>query len=88
MNKSKPYKESTELAIYAMMESAQKDEYADKKISPNFPKKKKKRDVTLKDIREWNKKKIYKDDIEMTVNAMMDSAKNDPYADKNPPSRF
>lgn len=89
MFKPKSYHDSTGLAIYAMMESARKDKYADKKIEPNFPrKKKKKRDVTLKDIREWNKTKAYKNDVEITVNAMMESAINDPYADKNPPSRF
>ena len=93
MDKTKVlYNESTGLAIHAMMESAEKDEFVDKKLVVNFPKKhkknKKQRDVTLKDIREWNKKRIYKGDTEITVNAMMDSALNDPYADKNPPSRF
>lgn len=88
MSKSKPYKESTGLAIQAMMDSARKDKYADNKREINFPQKKKKRDVTLKDIREWDKKRAYKEDTEVTVNAMMDSAINDPYVDEKLPSKF
>lgn len=88
MNKAELYKESTAYAVRALMESARKDEFVDKKIAVNFPQKKKKREVTLKDIREWNKKRSYKEDTGFTVNAMMASAMNDPYADENPPSRF
>lgn len=88
MRKSKPYKESTGLAIQAMIDSARKDKYTDNKRELNFPQKKKKRDVTLKDIREWDRKRAYKEDTGVTVNAMMDSAVNDPYVDENPPSKF
>ena len=38
----------------------------------------KKRDVTLKDIREWNKRRNYKEDTGITINAMMESAVKDP----------
>lgn len=86
-SKKTTYKESTGMAINAMMESACKDEYIDKKRKTNFPQKKK-REVSLKDIREWNKKRSYKSDTAVTVNAMMESANNDPYVDLNPPSRF
>ena len=88
MNKAQLYRESTGYAIRAMIESARKDEYVDKKMATNFPQKKKKREVTLKDIREWNKRRVYKEDTGHVVNAMMASAMNDPYADENPPSRF
>lgn len=88
MNKSNSYKESTGLAIQAMMDSARKDEFSDHKREIHFPQKKKKRDVTLKDIREWGKKRAYKEDTGLTVNAMMASAINDPYVDENPPSKF
>lgn len=88
MGKSTPYKESTAIAIQAMMSAARKDEYADGKRRINFPQKKKKREVTLKDIREWNKRRVYKEDTGITVNAMMASAIKDPYVDLNPPSKF
>lgn len=88
MNHTKSYKESTAIAIQAMMCAASNDEYADKKRKINFPGKRKKRDVTLKDIREWNKRKTYKEDTGVTVNAMMEAAVKDPYADTNPPYRF
>ena len=52
MNKTISYKESTAIAIQAMMSAARKDEYADRKRKSNFPQNRKKRDVTLKDIRE------------------------------------
>ena len=45
-------------------------------------------DVTLKDIREWNKRRNYKEDTGITINAMMESAVKDPYVDLNPPSKF
>ena len=57
MNKTISYKESTAIAIQAMMSAARKDEYADRKRKSNFPQNRKKRDVTLKDIREWNKRR-------------------------------
>ena len=60
MNKTISYKESTAIAIQAMMSAARKDEYADRKRKSNFPQNRKKRDVTLKDIREWNKEGIIK----------------------------
>ena len=88
MNKAELYKETTAYAVRAMMESARKDEYVDKKVTINFPQKKKKRDVTLKDVREWNKKRVYKEDTGHVINAMMESAIKDPYIDKNPPSHF
>lgn len=88
MKKVRAYHESTGWAIQAMMDSARKDEFADKKIVSNFPQKRNKRTVTLKDIREWGKKRSYKEDTGVAVNAMMASAINDPYADLNPPSRF
>ena len=81
MNKTISYKESTAIAIQAMMSAARKDE-------SNFPQNRKKRDVTLKDIREWNKRRNYKEDTGITINAMMESAVKDPYVDLNPPSKF
>ena len=71
MNKTISYKESTAIAIQAMISAARK-----------------KRDVTLKDVREWNKRRNYKEDAGIAVNAMMASAINDPYVDLNPPSKF
>ena len=88
MNKTISYKESTAIAIQAMMSAARKDEYADRKRKSNFPQNRKKRDVTLKDIREWNKRRNYKEDTGITINAMMQSAVKDPYVDLNPPSKF
>ena len=73
MNKTISYKESTAIAIQAMMSAARKDEYADRKRKSNFPQNRKKRDVTLKDIREWNKRRNYKEDTGITINAMMES---------------
>ena len=84
MNKTISYKESTAIAIQAMMSAARKDEYADRKRKSNFPQNRKKRDVTLKDIREWNKRRNYKEDTGITINAMMESAVKDPYVDLNP----
>lgn len=37
MNKTISYKESTAIAIQAMMSAARKDEYADRKRKSNFP---------------------------------------------------
>lgn len=88
INKTISYKESTAIAIQAMMSAATKDEYADKKKKTNFPQSRKKRDVTLKDIREWNKRRNYKEDTGITISAMMESAIKDPYVDMNPPSQF
>lgn len=88
MNKTITYKDSTALAIQAMMSAARKDEYADRKKGNRFPKNRKKHDVTLKDVREWNKRRNYKEDAGIAVNAMMASAINDPYVDQNPPSKF
>ena len=88
MGKSISYKESTAIAIQAMMSSARKDEYADRKRKINSPQNRKKREVTLKDIREGNKRRTYKEDAGITVNAMMESAIKDPYVDLNPPSKF
>ena len=48
MNKTISYKESTAIAIQAMISAARKDEYADRKRKSGFPKNRKKRDVTLK----------------------------------------
>lgn len=45
MNKTISYKESTAIAIQAMMSAARKDEYADRKRKSNFPQNRKKRDV-------------------------------------------
>ena len=88
MNKTISYKESTAIAIQAMISAARKDEYADRKRKSVFPQNRKKRDVTLKDVREWNKRRNYKEDAGIAVNAMMASAINDPYVDLNPPSKF
>lgn len=88
MNKTTSYKESTAIAIQAMMSAASQDEYADRNKKSNFPQSRKKRDVTLKDIREWNKRRDYKEDTGITINAMMESAIKDPYVDQNPPSKF
>ena len=88
MNKTISYKESTAIAIQAMISAARKDEYADRKRKSGFPQNRKKRDVTLKDVREWNKRRNYKEDAGIAVNAMMASAINDPYVDLNPPSKF
>ena len=88
MNKTISYKESTAIAIQAMMSTARKDEYADRKRKSGFPQNRKKRDVTLKDVREWNKRRNYKEDTGITINAMMESAVKDPYVDLNPPSKF
>ena len=52
MNKTISYKESTAIAIQAMISAARKDEYADRKRKSGFPQNRKKRDVTLKDVRE------------------------------------
>ena len=41
MNKTISYKESTAIAIQAMMSAARKDEYADRKRKSNFPTKQK-----------------------------------------------
>ena len=57
MNKTISYKESTAIAIHAMISAARKDEYADRKRKSGFPQNRKKRDVTLKDVREWNKRR-------------------------------
>ena len=57
MNKTISYKESTAIAIQAMISAARKDEYADRKRKSGFPQNRKKRDVTLKDVREWNKRR-------------------------------
>ena len=48
MNKTISYKESTAIAIQAMISAARKDEYADRKRKSGFPQNRKKRDVTLK----------------------------------------
>lgn len=88
MNNSKSYREALAPGKEAVIDSACKDEYTDEMGGIHFPSKKKKRDVTLKDIREWNKKHVYKESMGVTVNAMIDSAINDPYIDKNPPSKF
>ena len=88
MNKTISYKESTAIAIHAMISAARKDEYADRKRKSGFPQNRKKRDVTLKDVREWNKRRNYKENAGIAVNAMMASAINDPYVDLNPPSKF
>ena len=88
MNKTISYKESTAIAIQAMISAARKDEYADRKRKSGFPQNRKKRDVTLKDVREWNKRRNYKEDAGIAVNAMMASAINDPSVDLNPPSKF
>ena len=61
MNKTISYKESTAIAIQAMISAARKDEYADRKRKSGFPQNRKKRDVTLKDVREWNKRRNYKE---------------------------
>ena len=47
MNKTISYKESTAIAIQAMISAARKDEYADRKRKSGFPQNRKKRDVTL-----------------------------------------
>ena len=60
MNKTISYKESTAIAIQAMMSAARKDEYADRKRKSNFPQNRKKRDVTLKDILNGTKEGIIK----------------------------
>lgn len=88
MKKLRPYQELTGIAIQAMMDSARKDEYIDKKRVPHFPQKRNKATITLKDVREWGKKRHYKEDTGLAVNAMMESAIKDPYVDQNPPSRF
>ena len=88
MNKTISYKESTAIAIQAMISAARKDEYADRKRKSGFPKNRKKRDVTLKDVREWNKRRNYKDDARIADNAMLAPAINDPSVDLNPPSKF
>ena len=44
MNKTISYKESTAIAIQAMMSAARKDEYADRKRKSGFPQNRKKRD--------------------------------------------
>lgn len=89
MKKVTPYQELTGIAIEAMMDSARKDEYIDKKKVSYFPSKKNKpTTLTLKDIREWGKQRHYKENTGLAVNAMMESAINDPYADVNPPSLF
>ena len=36
----------------------------------------------------WNKRRNYKEDTGITINAMMESAVKDPYVDLNPPSKF
>lgn len=88
MKKVRPYQELTGIAIQAMMDSARKDEYIDKKRVPHFPQKRTKATITLKDVREWGKKRHYKEETGLAVNAMMESAIKDPYVDVNPPSRF
>lgn len=88
MSKTIFYKDSTAIAIQAMISAARKDEYADRKRGNNFPKNRKKREVTLKDVREWNKRRNYKEDTGITINAMMESAIKDPYVDLNPPSKY
>ena len=50
MNKTISYKESTAIAIQAMISAARKDEYADRKRKSGFPQNRKKRDVTLKQL--------------------------------------
>ena len=44
MNKTISYKESTAIAIQAMISAARKDEYADRKRKSGFPQNRKKRD--------------------------------------------
>lgn len=83
------YNEIMEGAVEAMMQSALTDEFVDKKIHTNFPKTKRKEVLTLKDVRAMNlKRKKYKESTELAVNAMMQSAINDEYADKNKPSMY
>ena len=47
MNKTISYKESTAIAIQAMISAARKDEYAERKLKSGFPQNRKNRDVTL-----------------------------------------
>ena len=58
MNKTISYKESTAIAIQAMISAARKDEYADrKKKKVVFPKTERNVMSTLKDVREMEQKK-------------------------------
>lgn len=88
MRKLKTYKESTGWAIQAMKDSAQKDKFTDNRQEINFSLKRKSSNITLKDLREWGKKRNYKEETGLAVSAMMESAINDPYVDQNPPSLF
>ena len=53
-----------------------------------FPKTRKKRDVTLKDVREWNKRRNYKEGCRNCRQCNDGVSYQRPYVDLNPPSKF
>lgn len=73
------------MAINAMMQSAEKDEYADMNPPSAFKKDPPKRKpiTTLRDWREIRQQ--YKDKMKHAVEAMMASALRDEFVDKNMP---
>lgn len=84
MKKSFKYNEYTGLAIQALMQSAEKDEFADQNPPSEFAKPAPKKKITnLKEWREFRQK--YKDKMEPAVKSLMESAKQDIYVDKNKP---
>lgn len=73
MKKVVQYREHTGIAIDAMKEAAEKDEYADQNKPIIFPKAPTPQKAT--NLKEWrNMRKKYKDSMEAAINAMMASA--------------
>ncbi len=74
MKKVTKYKDHTGIAITAMMESAQKDDYTDQ-IQPMEPLHAPLQRPKITNLRDWrNMRKKYKDSMEGAVEAMMASA--------------
>ncbi len=85
MKKTFNYKEYLAPAISAMMQSAEKDEYADLNPPSAFQKSTPKRKV-ISTLQNWrDSRQRYKDRMEQAVEAMMASAMRDEYVDKNKP---
>lgn len=85
MKKAFDYKEYLGPAINAMMQSAEKDEYADINPPSAFKKSPPKKKA-IGNLRSWREfRQRYKDSMEDAVEAMMASALRDEFVDKNMP---
>ncbi len=86
MKKSYKYREHLGMAINAMMQSAEKDEYADLNPPSAFKKDLPKRKPIITNLKDWREmRQQYKDKMKDAVDAMMASALHDEYVDKNMP---